>query len=331
MSDAGTMSDLFPGTMTFATLRNRADARSLGIVATYFGATAAAWLAPLAEPWALPAIILGLGWLSWLVATITHNTIHCPVFVERGANRLFQLVLTLGYGHPVSAYVPGHNLSHHRYTQQPEDVMRTTKLRFRWNLLNVLLFLPVVSVAILKNDRAFISQMKSVRPRWYRQLQIETVVFALVSIALLVLDWRKFLLYWYAPHLMAAFGIITINFLQHDGCDDGHEYNHSRNFTGRVLNWVTCNNGYHTVHHMRPGLHWSKLPDTHAQDVIPYMDPRLDEPSILAYIWRAFVWPGKRVRYDGTPVALPPKVPDVSWVPSVGLPSDMSMGAESEA
>lgn len=315
-------------------LRHRADIRSLAIVAVYYAAFAAAWcFAPLQwnDPYSVAQtaiIALAIGWVSFLVATITHNTIHAPVFQSKGMNRLFQVVLTLGYGHPVSAYVPGHNLSHHRHMQQPEDVMRTTKLRFKWNLLNFLLFLPTVSGAILKNDRIFIREMKTVKISWYRQLQLETILFIGASLALLMLDWQRFIAFWWIPHLCAAFGIITINFLQHDGCDDESEYNHSRNFTGAFLNFVTCNNGYHTLHHMRPGLHWSKLKEIHARDVAPHMDPRLAEPSLLAYMFRAFIWPGKRLRYDGEPVVLPPRSEDVSWVAERGLPSDLSLGAE---
>lgn len=54
--------------------------------------------------------------------------------------QVWQALLSLTYGHTVSTYVPGHNLSHHKYTQQPKDVMRTTKLRFNWNLWNGLFF-----------------------------------------------------------------------------------------------------------------------------------------------------------------------------------------------
>ena len=65
----------------------------------------------------------------------------------------------------------------------------------------------------------------------------------------------------------------------------------------------------------------------HRTDVMPHMDPRLDEPSILAYNWRAFVWPGRRLRFDGKPVVVPPAAEDVSWVPTDGLPPGVSLGA----
>ena len=51
-------------------------------------------------------------------------------------------------------------------------------------------------------------------------------------------------------------------------------YNHSRNHIGRVLNWCLFNNGFHTAHHMRPGLHWSELPDFH-REIAANIHPRL--------------------------------------------------------
>ena len=309
-------------------LKYKSDRRTLVFVGLYFASFAGLWVVNPGASW------LGVPWialtcvLSWIVAVITHNTIHCPIFHSRRLNKMFQVVLTLGYGHPVSAFVPGHNLSHHKYTQETRDVMRTTKVRFRWNLLNLLFFLPAVGLPILRNDRIFIKQMKNVRKRWYRQLRIEIVIFAIVSIAFLVADWRRFLAYWYLPHLWAAWGIITINFLQHDGCDATHEYNHSRNFTGRFFGWYTFNNGFHGIHHVHPNLHWSLLREAHDEEIAPHIDPRLDQRSIFSYSFRAFIWPGRRLTFDGRPVELPEKGPDVSWVPTHGLPQEVSLGAE---
>ena len=60
------------------------------------------------------------------------------------------------------------------------------------------------------------------------------------------------------------------------------------------------------------------------------MDPRLAEPSFFGYIWRAYLWKGgKRLRYDGTPVIVPPKMEDENWIPTPrNMPADLSLGAE---
>ena len=38
-------------------------------------------------------------------------------------------------------------------------------------------------------------------------------------------------------------------------------WNNARNFIGPVINYLTFNNGYHTIHHMYPSMHWSRLDD----------------------------------------------------------------------
>ena len=82
-----------------------------------------------------------------------------------------------------------------------------------------------------------------------------------------------------------------MNLLQHDGCDENSEWNGSRNFVGKLVNFWTYNNGYHTIHHIEPGLHWSLLPAEHAKRVAPFIHPNLDQPSLLAYLFRCLLRP----------------------------------------
>ena len=297
-------------------LRYRADVKTLLFVATYFGLVALQWIYAPRQLWIAAPLLVLTCWFSFFGAVATHNTVHSPVFRQRWLNRVFQVVLTLTYGHPVSAYVPGHNLSHHKHTQSRRDIMRTTKVRYRWNLLNGLLFMSHVGKDVLVADMRYFKAMYRRNPPWFRQMALEFAVFFGLCGALVALDWQKFVLYVLIPHQYAAWGIITMNLLQHDGCDEHSEYNHSRNFVGKLVNWWTYNNGYHTIHHMEPGLHWSLLPEEHARRIAPHIHPNLDQPSLLAYLFRTFIWPAKRVRYDGAPLVLPEEGPDEEWIPA---------------
>ena len=296
-------------------LRHAADRRSLAFVAAYYSLLVYQWVAGPPRGWLAVLLVLSTCVLSFLCAVITHNTVHAPVFRERAANRVLQVVLSLSYGSAVSAFVPGHNLSHHRFTQTPRDVMRTSKVRHSWNLLNMLEFGVRVAVAITKNDFAYSRAARGRHPAWFRQYKLENFSVLGVTALLLLLDWRKGLVYWLIPHVYAAWGIISMNYLQHDGCDQNHPYNHSRNFVGKWVNWWTFNNGYHGIHHHHPALHWSLLPEVHAREIAPHIAPVLDQKSMFVYLVKTFVWPGRRVSYDGKPVELPPPVPDESWIP----------------
>ncbi|MCZ7687064.1 MAG: fatty acid desaturase [Sandaracinaceae bacterium] len=304
-------------------MRYKADIRSIAFVLSYFALVGLAYALELPWwGWVGFAVVLSL--LSFFCAVITHNTVHSPVFTSRGMNSLFQVALSLTYGHPVSMYVPGHNLSHHKYTQQTRDRMRTDKLRFRWNLLNQVFFSFVVGPIIFRDNARFAKAMRTKNPKWYRQFLLELVVYLGFLVTLAVIDpvklWGfvplKFLVFVMIPHQYAAWGIMGINFVQHDGCDGAHPYNHSRNFVGKLVNWFTFNNGFHGMHHMRPGLHWSLLPEAHAKELAPHIHPALDRRSLLLYLIEAYVWPGTRKNYDGTDYVLPPPREDEDWMPA---------------
>lgn len=322
--------DAVEGSPARGLLRFAADRRSLMMVTAFFVLSFAGYFLHGSLPWyaQVPLIVI-TSVVSFSCAVITHNTVHAPVFHSRALNRVFQVVLTLAYGHPVSAFVPGHNLSHHVHTQTRRDVMRTTKLRWRWNLLNQLFFLPTVAIDITRADAAYAKAMRKERPRWFRQYVTEYAIFGAFSLALLIYDWQGFILYQMIPHTFAAWAIVGINFVQHDGCDQNHPYNHSRNLVGSWMNWWFFNNGYHGIHHDEPGLHWSLLPAVHAERIHGHIHPNLEVPDFIVYCWQAYVWPGKRLDYLGNPVVLPPEGPDESWIPGRGdTPNNVSLGAE---
>ena len=292
-------------------LRHQADRRTLGILLTYAALVVAAWTVGPNGLGRVAAIAV-LAYASWLCAVVAHNTVHTPVFRARWMNSVFQVWVSLSYGFPISDYIPGHNLSHHRFLQAREDVMRTTKVRFRWNLLNALAFPFAVTPAILRTNARYATMKGS--ETWRRQRSLEVVIVWGVKVALLALDWRKALAFVVLPQLMANLSIVGINFLWHDGCDADHPFNHSRNFTSPLLNFLALNNGYHGMHHEQPLLHWSQLPEAHARLLRPGVHPALEQPSLIRYAWRTFVSPGRREMYDGSPMVFPEIDTDLDWV-----------------
>lgn len=286
-------------------MRYAEDIRTLVFTAFFFVLMAYHW-----NTWEKGSSTFWLTWsiqcfFSFVGAVAVHNLIHCPIFHSKTRNKIVQCVLSCTYGHPVSNYVPGHNLSHHQNTQSTRDVMRTSKLRFKWHFLNGICFFPVIGIAMLGNDKKYFAVQKENKRPIYKQMQLEHVVLWTMYISLGILSVKKLLVLTILPHLFAKFCIITLNMLQHDGCDQASEFNHSRNFVSPILNFWCYNNGYHSIHHMHPGWHWSTLPAKHLELVKPNIHPNLDQPSILVYIFKTFIFPGIRIDYLGKPVKLP--------------------------
>lgn len=296
-------------------LRYREDRRSLAFVCAFPMLAAVTWRFIGVAPFIISgALVSMLAVLSWICAVITHNALHCPIWKSRTLNNVTQVALSLAYGFPVTEYIPGHNLSHHRYLETRRDVMRTSKVRFHWNWINLMLFFPIVGIDVIRANAAYARFARGKNKSWDRQHGIETAATWGVTAALALVDWKRALTVVLFPHLFAVWGITTVNFLWHDGCDPNHSVNHSRNFVGKLFNYFTFNNGFHGIHHMHPGLHWSLLPAAHAREVAPTIHPALEQRSLTVYLVRAFIYPGRRLRYDGAPAVLPADGPDEDWI-----------------
>ena len=301
-------------------LRYKADIRTLLNVTFYFVIAITPWL--LWDELTKLQVVLWVAancMMSFICAIIVHNSIHVPVFRKRWMNRIFQIVLSFTYGHSTSAYVPGHNFSHHKYTQSQKDAIRTSKARFRINLFNQLFFFFIMSRDILMGELRFAKKMYHKRPKWFWQYALEMALVIGAKVTLLIIDWQRAVLFVLIPHQYAAWGIVSTNYFQHDGCDENHPYNHSRNFRGKFLNWLLFNNGYHGAHHDKPGLHWSLLPAYHETNIRPHLHPELDRRSLLAYLIKTHIYPAKRIDYLGNPVVLPPSSKDEDWVEAINV------------
>jgi fatty acid desaturase len=266
-------------------VKHPAEWRQLGIVATYVSLLFAMYFVEACRNVVFFVVACGL---SFLNSVVIHNHLHQGVFQSKRLNLAFRCVLSFGALYPCSANIPAHNLVHHHFDDDGQpDWVDPSIVGFRWNLLNLIHFPNVAGPRTFSG----VQRWKAVldRKAFGRQYLREQIFAFGLTIVLLVFDFWGGLFFVVLPQLYGARCILRINLIQHDRCDEASEWNHSRNFVGRAFNWIMCNNGYHTIHHNKAGMHWSQLADAHDRDCKPRIHPSLDERSMVWYLLRTYV------------------------------------------
>ena len=90
---------------------------------------------------------------------------------------------------------------------------------------------------------------------------------AITIILLGVLIWYKPVegtLLFLLPMVTSLLFTAYVTYGHHSGLDSENEFEASYNNLSPMYNFFTGNLGYHTAHHHKQGLHWSKLPELHA-------------------------------------------------------------------
>ncbi|HUA64533.1 MAG TPA: fatty acid desaturase [Alphaproteobacteria bacterium] len=271
-------------------LRYPADWRPAFFLALLISLFFVQWTGFLREWYLLPMTCV----LAFIACVIKHNHIHCRTFTNEYWNRAFEHVLGFCTGQSASAIIPVHNERHHARNHSEEDCVRSSLVNFRRNWLNLASF-PFVAVwKVYRVKSADMRRWKKEKPGLYHRARRERFVVIGFVVTLMVLNWRATLLYFGVPWLFGQWGIVAINLLQHQDCDHQSEFDHSRNVTGRFINWLFLNNGFHTAHHLRPAMHWSLLPEFHRKNVEANMRPELNERSLFISVWKRFVAPANR-------------------------------------
>jgi len=226
--------------------------------------------------------------MAVIVSTIVHNHQHLSMWTVKWLNIFTDNFLTVFYGFPVFAWIPTHNSNHHFHINKEPDYTKTYMVSEKNNLLTLLTY---PSISGMKQQKAvgsyFLNLYKADKRKFYFHLLQVVSLIAWVAIALII-DWKKAFLYVIIPQQLSLFTVLIFNYIQHIHADEESEFNHSRNITGSVLNYLLLNNGLHTVHHISPGVHWSKLKEKHDK-IAHKIDPRLNENNFAWYLFRVYI------------------------------------------
>jgi fatty acid desaturase len=196
-----------------------------------------------------------------------HHHQHLFTFRNGALNRILEFFYALHTGVTTHLWRLHHVLGHHL------NFLDQTKDESRWQRADGTKMGPVeytMNVALTAYPRGY-----SVGKRYPKQLK-PFLIFTLVTFFIVAL------LVWYKPvagFFLFVLPMITsliftsyVTYAHHTGLDTENEFEASFNNLNKLYNRLTGNLGYHTAHHHKQGVHWSKLPALHATiaDKIPY-------------------------------------------------------------
>ena len=225
--------------------------------------------------------------MSVAVSVMTHNHNHLPMWQSKTLNTITDWWLTVFYGFPIFAWIPTHNKNHHRFNNREGDDSITYRVSEKNNFLTLISY-PTISGYYQQNAIfRYLKDLKANNKEKYWLCISQYVILFLWIAGAFLLDWQKALLFVIIPQQVSLFSVLIFNYVQHVHANEESEWNHSRNFTG-FLNFMLFNNGYHTIHHHKAGLHWSKVPEAHAE-IEHNINPILLERSFWWYIVRVYI------------------------------------------
>lgn len=258
-------------------MKYKADRGPVAFVLLMFGLHGALWY--YATPWIALASILPLAALSFFVAPINHHHQHLNTFRSALLNRGYDLMLALQTGVAPFAWVLHHNLGHHRnYLHQRPHLQpdESTWTRVDGTKMGRIEY----TLDLLLRHQSDIYQVGLKHPKTLRSLLLMKLpLYALLGLGLW-LNPLNTLLVFLVPAFLTLTHTIWATYEHHAGCDTADHLHASVNRDNRIYNWLSGNLGLHTAHHMRPGIHWSLLPQIHAQ-----IAHRIPESQILTRFW----------------------------------------------
>jgi len=211
-----------------------------------------AWL--LAAYWLIMILPRGV------ICAWNHHHQHRNVFLQKSLNRVLEFFYALHTGVTTNLWLLHHNMGHHRnYLDQETD-------QSRWKRKDgspMGAFEYTINVALTAYSRGW--RVGKSHPKQKQQFLLYSAVTLLIVLGLTIYNPVNTLFIIVLPMISSLFFTSWTTYDHHAGLDTDDPFAASRDNTSRWYNLVTGNLGYHTAHHYKQGIHWSKLPELHEQ------------------------------------------------------------------
>lgn len=193
-----------------------------------------------------------------LISSWNHHHQHHMTLRQSALNRILEFFYALHTGVTTHLWRLHHVLGHHKnFLDQSKDESRWK----RKDGTNMGVIEYSFSVALTAYPRGF-----KVGRKYPKQLRLFLVCSIITVLIVGVMVWFKptsAIFLFVLPMLTSLYITAYVTYDHHAGLDTDNQFEASYNNLNRWFNRLTGNLGYHTAHHYKCGVHWSKLPSLH--------------------------------------------------------------------
>ncbi|WP_415890669.1 fatty acid desaturase [Neptuniibacter sp. SY11_33] len=195
-----------------------------------------------------------------VICAWNHHHQHLFTFRNNFLNRLLEFVYALHTGVTTHLWRLHHVLGHHlNFLDQEKDESRWK--RKDGKQMGAIEY--TLNVAITAYSRGY--QVGKKHPKQLSTFVTYTAITFAIVAALVWYNPVAGLLLFVLPMITSLLFTSYVTYEHHSGLDTDNEFEASYNNLNPLFNRLTGNLGYHTAHHHKQGVHWSRLPELHAK------------------------------------------------------------------
>jgi len=219
-----------------------------------------------------------------VICAWNHHHQHLFTFRNKHLNRVLEFFYALHTGVSTHLWRLHHVLGHHlNFLDQEKDESRWK--RKNGSKMGVLEY--SLNVALTAYPRGYTVGKK--HPKQLRVFVRYTALTFAIIIGLVIWNPLAALFLFILPMITSLLFTAYVTYEHHSGLDTENEFEASFNNLNPVFNFLTGNLGYHTAHHYKQGVHWSKLPQLHAKIAHKIPDHLYQKSNITKLLLGGFI------------------------------------------